>query len=339
MNKAVLLANLKPSHTLLTPHYLAPAICTAANNANNHLVIVLFSQLFASDGVSHTTSWDDVQRLLTYVYVQATKTAQDKGNMLMNIDVLLKGLDDVLSDEISQDTDVVYRVSGGNRTTLGPVPILTAFPDIIAARLPESILTITQTYIDLIVSLPDPDLPTPPSTADQSPSTFPVVAVGGTFDHLHAGHKILLSMGAWIANTKLIVGVTDTSLLSSKAYAAYLESIDVRIANVRYFLSLFKPGITYDIVPINDVYGPTGWDPNVQALVVSHETLKGAEAIATHRASKSFPPLRTFVIDVISQTSEKLDHEDVELMRQTKMGSTFIREWIAKQDKEKKNEA
>lgn len=40
---------------------------------------------------------------------------------------------------------------------------------------------------------------------------YPVVALGGTFDHLHAGHKILLSMGAWLASRKLIVGVTGKS--------------------------------------------------------------------------------------------------------------------------------
>jgi phosphopantetheine adenylyltransferase len=43
------------------------------------------------------------------------------------------------------------------------------------------------------------------------PSLYPVVALGGTFDHLHAGHKILLSMAAWITSWKLIVGVTGTS--------------------------------------------------------------------------------------------------------------------------------
>lgn len=40
------------------------------------------------------------------------------------------------------------------------------------------------------------------------PSCYPVTALGGTFDHLHAGHKILLSMGAHITSQKLIVGVT-----------------------------------------------------------------------------------------------------------------------------------
>lgn len=37
---------------------------------------------------------------------------------------------------------------------------------------------------------------------------YPVVVLGGTFDHLHIGHKILLSMAAWITQEKIIVGVT-----------------------------------------------------------------------------------------------------------------------------------
>lgn len=34
------------------------------------------------------------------------------------------------------------------------------------------------------------------------------VAVGGTFDHLHAGHKILLTMTAWVTGKRLVCGVT-----------------------------------------------------------------------------------------------------------------------------------
>lgn len=37
---------------------------------------------------------------------------------------------------------------------------------------------------------------------------YPVSVLGGTFDYLHPGHKILLSMAAWITTSKLIVGVT-----------------------------------------------------------------------------------------------------------------------------------
>jgi phosphopantetheine adenylyltransferase len=120
----------------------------------------------------------------------------------------------------------------------------------------------------------------------------------------------------------------------------------VRMEKTRSFLQLFRPDLEYEIVPLRDVYGPTGWDPNIQALVVSMETLPGAASSGyldgflesftdTHtvdnkRSAESLPPLRTFVIDVISSESEKLDHEDMEMLKQTKLSSTFIREWIVK---------
>jgi pantetheine-phosphate adenylyltransferase len=117
-------------------------------------------------------------------------------------------------------------------------------------------------------------------TSPDTPSLFPVVALGGTFDHLHAGHKILLSMAAWITASKLIVGITDDALLTRKAHAAVLEPLPCRAAAVRAFLAAFKPGLEADIVPISDVYGPTGWDANIQGLVVSKETADGANASA-----------------------------------------------------------
>ena len=65
-------------------------------------------------------------------------------------------------------------------------------------------------------------------------------------------------------------------------------------------MEFFKPGLVYDIVPIDDVYGPTAVDPNIQALVVSRETLAGASASTFHRVysvswiliCSYFPPSR-----------------------------------------------
>lgn len=59
------------------------------------------------------------------------------------------------------------------------------------------------------------------------------------------------------------------------------------MANVRTFCERFKPSLEYDIVAINDVYGPTAWDANIQALVLSYETREGA-------AAGSFEPLGSF---------------------------------------------
>lgn len=43
--------------------------------------------------------------------------------------------------------------------------------------------------------------------------TFDFVALGGTFDRLHTGHKILLSQGVLRANKHLTVGVTDVNMI------------------------------------------------------------------------------------------------------------------------------
>lgn len=61
--------------------------------------------------------------------------------------------------------------------------------------------------------------PSPP------PPFYPVVALGGTFDHLHAGHKILLSMGAWITSEKLIVGVTGAAFFILKRQIALILTL------------------------------------------------------------------------------------------------------------------
>ena len=41
---------------------------------------------------------------------------------------------------------------------------------------------------------------------------------------------------------------------------------------------LFRPDLEYELVDLQDVCGPTGSDPDIQALVVSKETLSGAAA-------------------------------------------------------------
>lgn len=147
IERAILLATI---NDLETPHFLAPVIAAAAKSTHEHLVIVLFSRLFntgrkarrhsqmpaallsppqgqrrradsigsvnsdgSSPGVSHTARWDEIQRLLTYVYVQATKVAQDMDKVLMEVDVLLRGFDEELHEDFGEGMEIAFRVEGG----------------------------------------------------------------------------------------------------------------------------------------------------------------------------------------------------------------------------------
>ncbi|KAK1223947.1 hypothetical protein PQX77_013168 [Marasmius sp. AFHP31] len=304
------------------PSFLSPVLNAASATAQKRVVVVLISRLFNKHPsvINNIGLFPGVQKLLTYVYVQASRDDQP----LLEIDVILRGLDEELNittaDEGELAVDAVYRVSG----------------DTILIPLPTELLSLPQIFVDPVVDDSrsvgsSQDSPSPTTSIAGDRSTYTVTALGGTFDHLHSGHKILLSMAAFVTSRRIIVGVTHSSLLVRKTHASLIESLDIRIENVRRFLKRFAPHLeVYDIVPIEDVYGPTAWDTEVEALVVSKETLRGADEIAKLRASKSLSQLDTLVIDVISSTSPDLDDSDQEWLRNAKMSSTAIREWISR---------
>ncbi|KAG0142619.1 hypothetical protein CROQUDRAFT_50056 [Cronartium quercuum f. sp. fusiforme G11] len=160
-----------------------------------------------------------------------------------------------------------------------------------------------------------------------NPSNHPTVALGGTFDHLHAGHKILLTMAAWLANKRVIVGITDDNLLVNKKFKSELQSLSDRTKSVQSFLRLISPSSLEILTPaLNDIYGPTANDPDIQAILVSRETISGANSINEIRHSKGLPKLEKYVIDVISPTDVCL--QDEKELKELKISSTEIRRWL-----------
>jgi pantetheine-phosphate adenylyltransferase len=136
---------------------------------------------------------------------------------------------------------------------------------------------------------------------------YPTTALGGTFDHLHAAHKLLLHLSLFLTTQKLIVGIMTRHLLSTKSNAQLLESLDTRIRRVTEFLQRCgsdTQGVKLDVVEIMDPYGPTAWDEDIQALVVSRETYSGGEAVNKKRKGEGLGELDVWVIDVIAAEPE-----------------------------------
>ena len=86
---------------------------------------------------------------------------------------------------------------------------------------------------------------------------------------------------------------------------------------------LIARNLELELVPIQDVYGPTAYDPEISGLVISEETRAGAWSIAELRKEKGLQTLDVFVIDVIGDVGGKVG---VEKMAEEKMSSTKIRE-------------
>lgn len=57
-------------------------------------------------------------------------------------------------------------------------------------------------------------------------------------------------------------------------------------------------------MPIDDPFGPTQTDPNMDLIVVSAETLKGGHKVNEIRAAKQLRPLKIYSIEIV-ESSDK----------------------------------
>jgi len=101
------------------------------------------------------------------------------------------------------------------------------------------------------------------------------VVVGGTFDHFHEGHKLLLTTAFYHAGFygTLNVGITAQGMLADKPFAEYIDPFEVRRANVQGFLMRLKTYYKTEIriEELKDPYGSAITDDELEAIVVTEE--------------------------------------------------------------------
>ncbi|KXJ86933.1 hypothetical protein Micbo1qcDRAFT_125427 [Microdochium bolleyi] len=206
------------------------------------------------------------------------------------------------------------------------------------------------------------NLPTPTTTKPTSQTKpVPIVCLGGTFDHLHPGHKLLLTAAVLLLQVppqsspkpcRFVVGITGDELLKQKKYAEFVQSWDLRALYVLKFLNsllqlsldggsesrepklvsgdgrvtgIFRDGtIEVECVIIQDAFGPTTRQQEMDVLVVSGETRSGGNAVNAERQKLGWHALDIFEVDVldaeeISDTTTKTEDYS------TKISSTAIR--------------
>jgi cytidyltransferase-like protein len=121
------------------------------------------------------------------------------------------------------------------------------------------------------------------------PKKYSSAAVGGTFDRFHKGHEHLLSLGAETAD-QLVVGVSTAPLIKNKILTQIIDPYDLRVNEISKYLNTL--GVSnHQILPLNDPFGPTLSDTDLEALVVSPQTLPGAQLINQKRQTNGLSPL------------------------------------------------
>lgn len=67
-------------------------------------------------------------------------------------------------------------------------------------------------------------------------------------------------------------------MLVRKKHRDLIASTEDRIKNVEDCLKIFRQDIEYDVMPMSDAFGPTITEEQIEALVVSTETVAGGQA-------------------------------------------------------------
>jgi cytidyltransferase-like protein len=124
---------------------------------------------------------------------------------------------------------------------------------------------------------------------------YNIVSLGGTFDHLHNGHRKLLTLALSVCNSRIVIGVTSDAMLSKKKNAEKIIKFENRKNCVIEFINIVKPTLKSQIVELSDPYGPTITDPDIEAIIVSSETIPGALKINEIRLSKNMKALDILV--------------------------------------------
>ena len=118
------------------------------------------------------------------------------------------------------------------------------------------------------------------------------VAVGGTFDKFHDGHKKLLSTAFEIGEV-IEIGVTSDAFGGLKGD---IDSCEERMNNLKSF---FSDKSNFVVIQLDDPYGTTIYDADFDAIVVSEETEPTAVEINDIRISKGMKPLDIVVVSFV----------------------------------------
>jgi len=127
---------------------------------------------------------------------------------------------------------------------------------------------------------------------------FKTVAVGGTFDEFHKGHRVLL-LKAFEVGERVLIGLCSDKLVEGLSKPHITASYGQRLEELKEFLQ--KRGLLdrAEIIQLNDPFGVTLSEGCVEALVVSRETEPMAVKINEERRRRRLAPLQIVVIDMV----------------------------------------
>ena len=127
---------------------------------------------------------------------------------------------------------------------------------------------------------------------------FKVVAVGGTFDEFHKGHRVLL-MKAFEVGNRVLIGLCSDDFAGKLRKPHKVTTYEERLEDLKDFLGRYGVLDRVEVIPLHDPYGVTLSSGCIDAIVVSKETEQRAHEINEKRKARGLPPLGIVVIEMV----------------------------------------
>ncbi len=122
------------------------------------------------------------------------------------------------------------------------------------------------------------------------------VCLGGTFNVIHEGHEALIKR-ACQEGDEIFIGLTCDAM-AKRSRSVKVAPYAARLQNLAEAVDRICPDKDFDIRELRDEMGPAATG-DYDVIVVSEETLKGAEKINTARARLNLKPLRIAVVKMV----------------------------------------
>ncbi|MHA1728790.1 MAG: pantetheine-phosphate adenylyltransferase [Promethearchaeota archaeon] len=138
--------------------------------------------------------------------------------------------------------------------------------------------------------------------------TYNLCGLGGTFDKLHDGHRLLLRT-AFKFGKSVVIGLTAEEMLKNKELKDKIESYKVRKKNILNYVKKLDPEYLNRcyIVPLRNSSGSAATDENIDVHISSEETIMEALKINKMREERGLKKMILVVIPIVrDKNGEKI---------------------------------
>lgn len=124
------------------------------------------------------------------------------------------------------------------------------------------------------------------------------IALGGTFEYFHLGHKKLL-VRAFALSKFVTIGLVSSGFAIKLGKKPY-EGFEVRRNKIISYLLKKKLKNRFSVIKLDDIFGNTLSDGTLDGLLVTRETLSGAQLINQRREELGLQPLNIVILNYFS---------------------------------------